>query len=266
MVAPPKKGSDEQKPLCYQTKAIKACGDDAYIFHCVARWAETLKINRNMVVLRTDSDSLTLINPLLLSPAGEKALLKLGTINNIVRLGHTMNFYDGAAVEDRYYLSKFKCKRWAPGKLTSCPNLPVHKLIKKGGDTPHPDCHFFVFKSTVEREAVVMLSRDKGGNVLITGDCLQHQVDNPYINVPTQVKFRMAGFLDAKVVISKKWLTNMSGTGPEQLEKVHKSFETMMQAQFQRFISTSGNGMLTKATREEIAVAIQRSFPENTTS
>ena len=262
MVAPPSK--ENQKPLCFQTKCIKALGEDAYIFHCVTRFAETLKINRNMIVVKDQEDeSLSIINPLILSPAGEKALVKLGKIRHIVRLGQTMNFWDGAAVDDKYYLSKFKCKRWAPGKLSTCPGLPVHKLIKKGGDTPHPAIKFFVFKSTVEREAIVMLQRENLSNVLIAGDCLQHQVDNPYINIPTQVKFKLAGFLDSRVVISKKWLTNMGGTKPEQLEKVHKSFQTMMQGNFQRFISTSGNNMLTKAAKEAVAVAVQKALPDN---
>lgn len=264
MVAPPSK--DEQKPLCFQTKCIKALGDDCYIFHCVTRFAQTLKINRNMIVLKDkeDENALTLVNPLLLTPEGEKALLKLGNIQNIVRLGTTTNFWDCAAVEDKYYISKFKCKRWAPGKLSTSPGLPVHRVITKRGDTPHPACKFFVFKSTLEREAVMMLSLgQKFGNVLIAGDCLQHQLDNPYINAPTMAKFKMAGFFDSRIVISKKWLSNVAGGNkPEELKKVEQSFKMMAQADIHRFISTSGNNMLTKAVKEGVDVAIHNAFSD----
>lgn len=247
-----------KQPLCFATRAIKSVGEDAFIFHCVAKFG-TYKLNRNMIVLKNKAGQLTLINPLLLTPAGETALVKLGGVKHIIRLGTSFNFYDGSAVEDKYYLSKFpNCRRWAPGKLKSCPKLPVHKVLKKGVDLPHPDAKCFVMYSTVEPEAVILLSREKGGNMLIAGDCLQHQVDNSYINTPTVARLKVAGLMKERVVVSPLWLHAMAP--PEGLAAVGKSLSNLANTKFHRFISTSGNIMLKQEAKQGVVDAIQKAF------
>ena len=77
--------SSQQTRLCFTTKCIKSIGDDAFVFHCASK-LDPYKINRNVIVLKTFQECntkksrLTVINPLLLTPAGEKALLGLGKI------------------------------------------------------------------------------------------------------------------------------------------------------------------------------------------
>ena len=262
---------DDINPLYFTTKCIKSVGDDCLIFHCVAIYNDSYKLNRNMIVLKTESEdssseeeaSLTLINPVLLTEAAEKTLVKQGTIKHIVRLGATLGLYDGAEVEDMYYLSKFDCQRWAPGKLSSCPNLPVDRLLKnkRGPDFFHPDCRCFVLRSTLEPEAVLLLEREKGGNILIAGDCIQHQVDNPFINPPTLARYKMAGLLKANVVVSRAWLNANVSPQKGGLDGIHQSLETMTRAKIDRFISTSGNKMLKHFdTKQNIVDAVQKAF------
>jgi hypothetical protein len=248
------------KPLQYTTRAIKSVGEDAFAFHCVTMWNEVYKINRNMIVLKSPEDGcLTLINPILLTPAGEQTLLKMGTVANIVRLGTSVNFYDGSDVEDMYYLSKFpNCQRWAPGKLSSCPSLPIHHTLENGVGLSHPDARCFVLQCTNEPEAVLLLSRKTGGNVLIAGDCLQHQVDNAFVNVKAMARLKMAGNLKGRVVVSKEWLRAMGGAA--RMGGIHKSMESMAKTKFHRFISTSGNVMLKVDAKRGVKEAIEAAF------
>ncbi|CAB9516320.1 expressed unknown protein [Seminavis robusta] len=261
MTSLPKNSSGKDpKPLQYATKAIKSVGEDCFVFHCVARF-ETYKINRNMIVLKSPDGNLTVINPILLTESGEKSLLKLGKIQNIVRLGTSVNFYDGAVVEDAYYLSKFpKCQRWAPGKLASCPSLPIHQKLQHGMTMPHPDCRCFVIQSTAQPEAVLLLQRETGGNMLITGDCLQHQMDNSFVNTPAYVHLKVSGYMKNRVVISKKWLEAMQTPEEDNAKAIRSSMEVMTKTKFHRFISTSGNVMLKVEARQGVVDAIEKAF------
>jgi len=116
-----------------------------------------------------------------------------------------------------------------------------------------------VIKSTSQPEAVLLVNREKGGNLLITGDCLCHQTENAFINVPTMARFKMAGLLNDHVVVSPLWLQAM--TVPDRgAESVHTSLENMSRANFHRFISTSGNVMVKQDAKKCISDAIQRAF------
>lgn len=265
--------SDPQEPLQFATKCIKSVGDDCLIFHCVAVYKDQYKVNRNMIVLKTlmvDEDSgeedysLSLINPLILSEDGEDALLQQGSIDNIVRLGASVGMYDGAAEEDMYYLSKFPdCQRWAPGTISSCRELPVDRLLKNKRDPDmfHHDCRCFVLRSTREPEALLLLNREKRGNILIAGDCIQYQIDNPFTNPPMMARHKMAGLLKATVVVSKSWLNANVSPHKGGLDGIQHSLETMTRAKFDRFISTSGNKLLKHPdTKQNIVDAVQKAF------
>jgi len=217
----------------------------------------------------TSSTSLTLIDPLILSGAGEKTLLKQGVVENIVRLGSTVGMYDGSQSEDQYYLDKFKaCQRWAPGRLASCPKVRVDRILKnkRPDDFFHKDCRCFVLRSTKEPEALLLLQRAHGGNILIAGHCVQHQIDNPYCNPPSLARMRMAGLLKAPVVVSKAWLN--ANVDPEKggMEGIQSSLETMTRAKFTRFLSTSGNTILKgEHTKQAVVDAVQKAFVMNNT-
>ena len=265
--------NDVPEPLLFITKCIKSVGEDCLIFHCVAIFNDVYKLNRNMIVLKEESEysgeqaSLTLINPVMLTEAAEEALLEQGRIDNIVRLGATIGMYDGAEADDLYYLNNFDCKRWAPGKLSSCPTAPVDRLLKNKRDPDffHADCRCFVLRSTREPEAVLLLERKKGGNILIAGDCIQHQVNNPFVNPPTLARFKMAGLLQAEVVISKAWLNANVSPQKGGMDGIQQSLETMTRANFHRFIGTSGNKLLKHFdTKQNIIDAVQKAFVINT--
>ena len=120
------------------------------------------------------------------------------------------------AEEDDYYIRTFpKLERWAPGEFLSSVDVPLHQKLSESGATPFPYCKVLTFKETTCPEAAILLYRDgKHGNCLITGDCLQHQLDNEFINMPIVAKYKMAGLLESEIVVSQQWLkVNMPAPG-----------------------------------------------------
>ena len=71
---------------------------DVFLVRGTFRAGPGLSFGRNMIVLR-EGDALTLVNSVRLSPEGERALDRLGTVRHLVRLGffHTR--------DDPYYRS-----------------------------------------------------------------------------------------------------------------------------------------------------------------
>ena len=275
-------------PLLYKTKTIKKLDEDTYVFHCTSRNDAGGRVNRNMVVVACDGPGgiteLTLIDPLKLTPEGERKLQKLGQITRIVRLGDAIH----AAEQDMYYLKAFGgAKRWAPGELPGCPKLPVHEKLTETGNTPFPLCKVFCFKETAVPEAALLLFREgKHGNILVTGDCLQHQLDNEFVNMPVVAKMKLAGLLESDVVVSQQWLRVMSpptdfrsisqsrdrrsSTNRPQMrrmsslsgrqKRVRGDFMRMLGMDFRRLISTSGN-VVKYGAKKGAVLAVEYAFP-----
>lgn len=248
---------DREMPLIYKPKVIKKVGDCCYVFHCVAKGNSGSRFNKNMIVLvDQEKGHLTVVNPLKLSPEGEEKLLELGftgLVTNLIRLGPS----EHAAFEDDYYLTHFgkaaadngeQLQRWAPGPFSNSPHLPIHQTLFDTTNTrplkldspiapvsPHPDVEVFVFSETVQPEAVLWL---RSKRVLIAGDCLQHQLDNPFVNEGGQDNLKANGLLEHKVVMSAKWLQSQSVV-VNRSKKVKHGFQTRAQKNNQ-FFSSSG--------------------------
>lgn len=116
-----------------------------------------------------------------------------------------------SAEEDDYYLTNFPgVERWAPGEFLNSLDLPIHEKMKEHGATPFPLCKVFIFKETAQPEAALLLYREgRHGNLLITSDSLQHQLDNEFVNMPVVVKMKLAGLLESDIVVSQQWLKVM---------------------------------------------------------
>lgn len=279
-------------PLEYKTKTIKRLDPLTYVFHCTTRNDAGGRCNRNMVVIASTDKAgadLTIVDPLKVTSEGERKLLKLGTVTQIVRLGSSMH----SSEEDAYYLSAFpKCQRWAPGEFLSdlTLNLPLHVILKENGAIPFPECKVFCFRDTAIPEAAILLLRQdsKHGNVLITGDCLQHQIDNEFVNMPVVAKFKLAGLLESDIVVSQQWLKKTvppsSATTPKKASSkgrgggggrprmrrmsslsgnqkaIRGDFMRMLGLDFQRMVSTSGN-VVKYGAKKSAVLAVEYAFP-----
>ena len=123
-------------------------------------------------------------------------------------------------------------------------DVPLHQKLKESGATPFPLCKVFIFRETTVPEAALLLYREgKHGNCLLTGDCLQHQLDNEFINMPVVAKFKLAGMLESDIVVSQQWLkTNMPASGalPYKPTTAYKDKRTN-RPRMRRMSSLSGN-------------------------
>jgi len=242
-------------PLVYKPKVIKKIGDCCYVFHCTTKGNSGSRFNKNMIVLVDPAkEQVSVVNPLRLTGEGEEKLLELGTINgtatmtihNLIRLAPS----EHAAFEDNYYLVKFGpgIQRWAPGPFPNCPHLPVHKILWDTTNTrilkvdapinpvsPHPDLQVFVFEETVQPEALLWHEPKK---LLIAGDCLQAQLDNPFVDAGGRANLEENGLLLAPVVVSERWIKSQSVVA-NRSKKVKADFKSRAQKN-NTFFSSSG--------------------------
>lgn len=288
----PEEFANREFPLVYKPKVIKKVGDYCYVFHCTVKGNSGSRFNKNMSVL-VEGDDLSVINPLRLTEEGEEKLMELAPnarVARIIRLGPS----EHAAFEDDYYLQRFEgCERWAPGPFSCSPHLPLHQRLWDTTNTatlsldapisppsPHPNVMVFVFAETVEPESLIYLVNKR---TVIAGDCLQHQVDNPFVNDGGFSNLQKNGLLAGKVVLSEKWVasqcvvTNNSrklnnsfktraqkaksffGNGAGKF-KLKADFQRLLQLRVDRLTSTSGNHVLHEGDDmpELIAEAVDR--------
>lgn len=256
--------SDNELPLTWKTKSIKKLDAHTYVFYCTARLT-TARINKNMIVIEHKGE-LSVINPLKLTNEGQRKLGKLGKITNIIRLGPGLH----GIYEDDYYLQQYpRARRWAPGPFFDARShhLPLHHCLKDRGAAPFPHAKVFVFKQTYEPEAAILLERENHGNLLITGDCLQSQKDNEFVNMPVIAKMKLDGLLASDIVVSVPWLKQM---GPpktanikEQKDFKHNlrtDFQRLLGLKFNRLLSTSGN-VVKYGAKEGAVLAVEYAFP-----
>jgi hypothetical protein len=112
-----------------------------------------------------------------------------------------------------------------------------------------------MFQDTKSPEAAILLKRD-GGNLLITSESLQCQWDNPFINTPTRIVMNFSGFMEFPIVISPKWLQNMT---PKQ-GSLRDDFERLLKLNFDKIIGASGN-LVYKGAKEGVVLAVDSAFP-----
>lgn len=264
LVSPVDDYSEEELPITWKTKSIKKLDPHTYVFYCTAR-VSTARINKNMVVIEHGGE-LSLINPLKLTGEGQRKLAKLGNIAHILRLGPSLH----GIYEDEYYLQVCPgVQRWAPGPFfdSRSHHLPMHHTLKDRGAAPFPKCKVFCFKQTYEPEAALLLERENHGNLLLTGDCLQSQKDNEFINMPVIAKMKLDGLLSSDVVVSVPWLRQM---GPPKTANIKEQkdykknlrtdFQRLLGLKFNRLLSMSGN-VVKYGAKEGAVLAVEYAFP-----
>jgi len=123
---------------------IAEFGDDIFWVQGSMRMAPGLRINRNMVVIRSGRD-LTLVNAVRLSTKGEQALEELGTVKNVFKIGA----FHG--IDDPYSVWRFGAKYWAQAGAVHGENAPDEELSES--NSPVEDSAVFEFAKTTKREA-----------------------------------------------------------------------------------------------------------------
>lgn len=264
LVSPLEDFSEQELPLTWKTKTIKKLDPNTYVFYCTARLT-TARINKNMIVIEYDG-KLSLINPLKLTKEGERKLGNLGTVSHILRLGHSLH----GIYEDEYYLRTFpRVKRWAPGPFfdSRSHELPVHHCLKERQSLPFPNAKVFCFQHTYEPEAAILLLRETHGNLLLTGDCLQSQKDNEFINMPVVAKMKLDGLLASDIVVSPPWLNQIGPPKTANIKEqkdfkknLRSDFQRLLGLKFNRLLSTSGN-VVKYGAKEGAVLAVEYAFP-----
>lgn len=238
-------------PPQYKCKSVEKVGKDLYIFRNTIRTKKVLKKNRNMIVLRHNR-VLTLVNAVRLTADGERLLRKLGTVRHIIRLGPSHGAYD-----DEYYINAFSAQLWSPGLSIYHPELELslHHVLKADSILPIPKAHLFMFKCTKTPEAAMLLKR-KEGNLLVTSEALQCQVNNPLLNMPTRTVMQLSGMLEFPIVVSPKWIKSMS----RKKVSLRNDFERLLKLDFSRHVGSTGSLVGSKA-KERVVIAVEMAFP-----
>ena len=249
-------------PTAYNAECIERLDDNLFVVHATSRRKLT-HINKNMVVLRHNKRELTLINPVQLEPISESKLLKLGTIQRIIRLAPTHGHH-----HDWYYLQRFpRIRRWAPVLNVKSANdkkqsdmcgdkLPVHRVLSAQDDCLLPGCHVFCFQETSQPECAILVLQDYVGNLLVTAQVLQSHRRNPRINVLRRAYQTAQGLMQAHMVIPSLWLRTMS---TDQV-KLRSECERLLRLDFERLVSAEGV-IIHEEAKEYAVMAIELAFP-----
>ena len=232
---------EDEGPHVFETKKVERIGDNLFVFYGAARVRRIARINRNMVVIRHNKRELTLVNPVRLCAEGEKKLLELGQVERIIRLSPAHG-----ASHDKYYLQRFpNVRRWSPA---ASGDIPCHRLLSEDDDAILPHCHIFCFRDVPECALVIL--QDYVGNLLVTGEALQSQRNNPFVNMPVRTKMGAQGLLQTEIVVPHHWR-----------DKSRKEdFDYLLRLDFERLIGASGV-MVHQRAKEETVIAVEYAFP-----
>ena len=224
---------------------IEAITPRLHIVRGSMRMNPIVRISRNMAILR-DDDGLTLVNPIRLDEAGERALEALGTVKRLVRLGAMHG------VDDPYCKQRFDAEFWSQPDGTSYSEPAIDQPLADGETLPFPDAELFCFKGTCEPEAALLV-RDTP-NVLLTCDAIQHYGDYSFNNLPARMAMPYIGF-PKTTVLGPIWLKRMTPPGAS----LRGEFERLLGMDFEALIGAHGT-FLGSGARAAVRRAVERAF------
>ena len=224
---------------------MERIGTDVFFVPGSIRLGPMMKISRNMVVVR-DSDDLTLIDPVRLSPEGEASLEALGTVRHVIRLG----CFHG--IDDPYTVNRFGAEFWCQAESTRYPEPPCNHLLSVGDELPIHDAELFVFRETKQPECALLIKRD--GGILLTCDSIQHYGDWGRHSLVARIMMRRMGFTKSTLVgpLWLKFLTKEGGS-------IRPDFERLLEWHFDRLATAHGTPMLGGA-HQAVTSAVENAF------
>lgn len=199
--------------------------DDVFVVRGTHRFAPLVEIPRTMTIVR-DGEDLTLLNAVRLTEDGERALAKLGRIENVVKLGH----HHG--VDHPYYVKRHGARLWATPDATHDGDVGTDERL----ETHHLpfDATLFRFERSRLPEAALVLPRS--GGVLVTCDSVQSWPDLSGCSFLGKIICGVMGFVGT-AQIGPGW---RKACEPKDSLGFAPDFERLLQLEFRHLVDGHG--------------------------
>jgi len=226
---------------------IEEIADDLFMVRGSVRMNALMRISRNMAIVR-DQGELSLVNPIRLDAEGERALLALGEIKRILRLGP----FHG--LDNPYYIDRFGAELWAQGPSDAYPEPAIDQQLAADRPLPFPGAELFEFEGLEQPESALLIQRDPG--VLLTCDSIQHYGDYRFNSLFARLVMPLIGF-PKTTLVGPFWLKLMVPEG----HSMKSEFERLLTLDFDRLLSAHGS-LLDRGAKEAVATAVRKAFPQ----
>lgn len=257
---------EKTEPPVWKAKGMKKITKNLYVIQATLRQNKLWKTSRNMVVIRQNSEELTLINAVRLNADGQEILQRLGFVSRVIRLSTTTKT---GAMDDLYYKDVHGAQIWAPG-YTESYLAPIDYILDEHSILPIAHARVFQFKNSLEPEAAILIqahqekksessSSTSRGGILITSEALQNQVDNDLLSASSRAAMSVTGMMGSKIVIPPKWL-KQAALQKDKLPLLRDDFERLLRLDFYTLIGAKGAVVSAKA-KEEAVMAVEMAFP-----
>lgn len=206
--------------------------DNVYIVQGSCTMSMGIRISRMMTIV-VCGDDVTILNSVRVNEEVEEAILKLGTIKNLVRMS-------GAhGRDDLYFIEKFKPTYWwleGEEPYDGCP--PLDKPLTEDGEGPFPEMKLLKLKNVKVPEVVIWIP-DNGGTVL-TCDFIQNTLEPSNLaSFVGRIISRRMGFVGECRCVPM-WV---SINGKNHLE----DYERMLEWEFENLIPAHGEAKVGNA-------------------
>ena len=211
-----------------------------------ARFAPLLSITRNMVIIRNLGE-LTVIGAVRMSPEGERELERLGTIRNLVKLGH----FHG--MDDPYYVKKYAPTVWAAKDAEHKPGVTTDELLRAGEGGPVQRAELFTFDRAAKPEACLLLRRDDG--ILVTCDSVQNWGDFDGCSLLGKLTMKAMGCGGA-ARIGPGW---RKVAEPKDRDGFRPDFDRLLALPFRHLLPSHGRPLKENA-KEALAARVEEAY------
>ena len=231
-------------PSAYPHDPISSLFDDVFLVHGSIRIGPGMRMNRNMLIVRS-GDELTLINPVRLNDAALSQLDALGNVRHVMRLG------DFHGLDDRFYVDRYQAEIWCQARPQTYKEPVANHVISATATAPMPNAQFFVYEAARFPEACLLL---KDRQLLITTDSIQYWADWSYTTFLTRCALRLMGF-KLTLLIGGPWLKRVTPQGGS----LRPDFERLLALDFKHVVGAHGR-LLRDAAKPMLESAIAKSF------
>ena len=232
-----------QYPDPFPHDPILEVAPELFFVGATFQMSRLMRISRNMAIVRS-GDELTLVNPIRLSPDGEKELEALGTVKHVMRLG-SFHGYD-----DPYVVARFAAEFWSQAGSDHYPDPKPDHQLAEGGPLPIRDAELFEFREIKRPECALLIERGPG--VLIGCDGLQHYGDFSRHSIVAKTMMPLMGFA-RRMLVGPIWLKYMPKPGCT----VRPDFERLLDLPFDAFIGAHGTPLM-KGAKAAVRVAVDK--------
>ena len=231
-------------PPAYPHGPVEEIAPEVFLVRGSIKLNALMRITRIRAAIR-HGGTLTLANPIRLSPAGEAELRALGDVKRIMRLGLH-------GLDDRYYIETFQPEVWCQPGGTKYPLPRIDVELQASSSLPFPDADVFCFAGTAQPEAALLLRR--GNGLLLTCDAIQHYGDYQHNNLPARLLLPWMGF-PKTTLVGPLWLKFMTPAGAS----LQSEFERLLRLEFDALLSAHGS-FLAHGAKAGVQAAVERAF------